>query len=278
LNQYDLKKDISIDIEVEDPLLEFVYCLSGLSSSEIKTNEGEIINFDFNKTNCVIFYFPRSKGKINVYSNESLNILSLHIAPDFLNDFIDEQFDGIPDDLKKLLSNKIMKSFFKNSIMTSEMFEIAHDIVKCEFEGFTKKMFVEGKALELMTRHIELLTKENTKKEGIGLRSNELEKIKEIKQKIDDNIAHNHSLYELARSVGFNHSKLNAGFKQLYNTTVFSYIRNQRLELSKRKLIETELSVSEIAYLMGYSSPSHFTREFSRAFDLTPKQYRNNYN
>jgi AraC-like DNA-binding protein len=52
------------------------------------------------------------------------------------------------------------------------------------------------------------------------------------------------------------------------------YIRCCRLDAAKRLLQETELSIAQIAYEVGYSMPEAFTRMFTREVGLTPTAYR----
>ena len=42
----------------------------------------------------------------------------------------------------------------------------------------------------------------------------------------------------------------------------------------KRRLIETDDTISEIAYRLGFEYPAHFTRMFKRATGITPREYR----
>ena len=44
----------------------------------------------------------------------------------------------------------------------------------------------------------------------------------------------------------------------------------------KRRLIETDNTISEIAYRLGFEYPAHFTRMFKRATGMTPREYRLN--
>lgn len=46
------------------------------------------------------------------------------------------------------------------------------------------------------------------------------------------------SLLELSRLIGLNDYKLKTGFKEMYGTTVFGYLREQRLEKAYRLLME----------------------------------------
>lgn len=273
INQYNLKQNITIDFEVYTPPLEFAYCLSGNANAQIINNKQTDIQINFNKYESVIFYFPDSKGKITFSNAEPLNILSLHIAPDFLNDFIDGQFDELPDEFIDITNNNSI-SYIKSIQMNSDMIEIANQIINCEYEGLTRKMYLESKALELMTKHLILLSKFGISEHKSNLRMEELELIQKIKNSIDTKIANPPSLFEIAKDAGLNHTKLNAGFKQLYDNTVFGYIRSRRLENAKYELKNSELSISELSYQLGYSSPSHFTREFSKAFGISPKEYR----
>lgn len=274
INQYNLKKNISIDFEVQNPPLEFAYCLSGNAKAEVQTNENSTLKIEFNKFESIIFYFPDSMGKISIYNEEPLNILSLHIAPDFLNDFIDGQFDDFPTEFIEITKENAKNSYIKSIQMNAEMIEIANQIINCEYEGLTRKMYLESKALELMTKHIFLISKQAINQNKSTLRMDELVLIEKIKTEIDKNLTNPPSLFEIAKNAGLNHTKLNYGFKTLYDTTVFGYIRSQRLEKAKYELKNSEISISEISYQLGYSSPSHFTREFSKSFGISPKEYR----
>jgi AraC-like DNA-binding protein len=47
-----------------------------------------------------------------------------------------------------------------------------------------------------------------------------------------------------------------------------------RSELSRRYLLEPELAICEVAYLLGFSEPSAFHRAFRRWTGVTPKAFR----
>ncbi len=56
------------------------------------------------------------------------------------------------------------------------------------------------------------------------------------------------------------------------NTTDF--INNYVMELSKKLLLQTSLSISEIAYQLGFENPPYFTKLFKQKNQVTPAQYR----
>ena len=79
---------------------------------------------------------------------------------------------------------------------------------------------------------------------------------------------------ELAAAVGVNRTRLTALFRMLFEDTVFGILRRERLECARRLLNEKGKNITEIAYLCGFSSPSHLTKAFSAQFGISPKQYQ----
>jgi AraC-like DNA-binding protein len=62
-------------------------------------------------------------------------------------------------------------------------------------------------------------------------------------------------------------------FKAIFNTSPYSHLRNMRLKKAKTILYEGETNITETAYLVGYSSASHFTKAFKEHFGITPSCY-----
>jgi AraC-like DNA-binding protein len=52
------------------------------------------------------------------------------------------------------------------------------------------------------------------------------------------------------------------------------YARVHRLHLAARRLATSSRPVSQIAYEVGFSSPSYFTARFRERFAMTPREYR----
>ena len=63
------------------------------------------------------------------------------------------------------------------------------------------------------------------------------------------------------------------GFKELYNSTIYGYLLDKKLEFALHKLEENKLKVKDIAFEIGYENPSHFISAFKKKYSLTPKQY-----
>jgi AraC-like DNA-binding protein len=81
------------------------------------------------------------------------------------------------------------------------------------------------------------------------------------------------SLQELARQVGINEFKLKNGFKELFQTTVFGYLSDVKLQNAKQQLLEG-VPIKSVAEALGYSSVQHFGNAFRKKFGVSPGKVR----
>ena len=92
---------------------------------------------------------------------------------------------------------------------------------------------------------------------------------------INDNINNpNLSVESLADELFLSRSKLYRKIKFLTGDTATEFIRKIKLEKAKELLNTTDLTVSEISYKVGFSSPSYFTKCFKLHFGNIPKEFR----
>jgi len=80
------------------------------------------------------------------------------------------------------------------------------------------------------------------------------------------------SVPELARSAGMSASSFHQHFRSLTATTPLQYQKNLRLIEARRLLIDGTRSVSNVAFEVGYESPTQFSREYSRKFGASPRK------
>jgi len=102
------------------------------------------------------------------------------------------------------------------------------------------------------------------------------EKIIAVRDLINERLGDPPSLSQIARTVGINEYKLKRGFKEIFNTTVFGYLTEQRLLLAYQYLMDTRKTAAEISFELGYSTPQHFNNVFKKRFGLTPDSIRKN--
>lgn len=82
------------------------------------------------------------------------------------------------------------------------------------------------------------------------------------------------TLDQLADEAHMNKYYLSHAFKREYGVSPINYMIHRRIEESKYLLAETDLSLSQIAQNLGFSSLSYFSQVFRRTVDISPKEYR----
>lgn len=78
----------------------------------------------------------------------------------------------------------------------------------------------------------------------------------------------------LAEQCCMSRSKFATLFSNIVGETPLAYLQQYRFRLASQHLREGQLSIQQIAHRVGYSSETAFSQTFKRLFDLTPSQYR----
>jgi len=91
---------------------------------------------------------------------------------------------------------------------------------------------------------------------------------------IDDDLANVPSLDQIAEQVGTYREKLSLLFREQLGTTVFAYIRDQRLDRGAQLLRETEIDIQAIALMVGFNNAGNFATAFRERVGLPPSAYR----
>ena len=77
----------------------------------------------------------------------------------------------------------------------------------------------------------------------------------------------------LATEVGLSRVHLYRKLKELTNQSATNYIRNIRLTKAAELLKQKKATISEVAYLVGYRTPNHFSTAFKELYGVSPTEY-----
>lgn len=93
---------------------------------------------------------------------------------------------------------------------------------------------------------------------------------------IEDHYLEPITLEDIAVKSNISVRHLNRIFKAYYQTTPISYLQRLRLERACMLLKQTHLSVTEISYTCGFNDSNYLTRQFKKAYGVSPQAYRKN--
>ncbi|MFD0717450.1 response regulator [Paenibacillus sp. GCM10027626] len=79
---------------------------------------------------------------------------------------------------------------------------------------------------------------------------------------------------DIARHVSLNADYLARIFKKETGLTISEYVLQERIVMAKEMLAKTDLPITGIAYELGYSNYSHFSKMFKKATLVNPQEYR----
>lgn len=91
---------------------------------------------------------------------------------------------------------------------------------------------------------------------------------------IESDLSQDLSLKVLANAAGLSEYHFLRMFKHSTGLTPHQYVINQRIERAKELLQKSDMSITEISYLLGFSTPAHFTHHFRRKTGFTPRELR----
>jgi len=100
------------------------------------------------------------------------------------------------------------------------------------------------------------------------------EMVVQVQQFFHDNYAGLFSLQQIAEGLGVSLRTLNRRFKQGTGMTPLAYVQKLRLAQAEDLLKNTNIAVSEVAHLVGYSNLAYFSRLFKQSLQQSPSEYR----
>jgi two-component system, response regulator YesN len=126
--------------------------------------------------------------------------------------------------------------------------------------------------------------KENAKakewRELIDLTSEEKEEkedvIQQIKEFLDQNFRGKITLELLAKEFFLTPQYISSKFKENYGITIIEYVTLLKIKKAKKLLEESKLTISAIAYDLGFSNENYFSKVFKKYEGKSPKKFREN--
>ena len=132
------------------------------------------------------------------------------------------------------------------------------------------EIIVQSLVLELLYHLIKDSKKQATKKQ---IKSGSDTAVNKTIEFIKNNLTDDLSLTKLSSFVGFSPTYFHKLFKSSTGKTVREYIEEQRIKKAISLILETDDTITKIAYECGFSSQSYFNFAFKRRMGATPRQY-----
>ncbi len=209
-----------------------------------------------------------------VPAHQRLASVSVHLEPAVFCDWLKLSEDELPAPWRSLIRPLDQHYYERYGQPQAAMQMALQQIWHCPYQSLTKRLYLESKVWELMTLVLhEVSGGGHDPVAAQSLKCDDIERIRHAGHILQTRLDQPPSLMELARLIGINDHKLKLGFRQVFDTTVFGYLHELRLERSRQLLAAGELNVTQAARAVGFVNRSYFASAFRRRFGVNPSVY-----
>lgn len=192
-------------------------------------------------------------------------IIAVHLYPDVLKKLYQKE---LPDYIRPKNKKEALQKIVPNHI-------ISKFIESLDFY-FDNPNLINEDILELKVKELILVLVQTKNADSILQLISELftpQKV-QVQEVVEKHIFSTISIQKLAELTGLSLSSFKREFYSTYQQTPTQYINNQRLKKAKELLELSNLSISQIAYELGFNDPAYFSRLFKKKFSSSPSSFR----
>ncbi|WP_052380757.1 helix-turn-helix transcriptional regulator [Paenibacillus camerounensis] len=259
-------RDIEANGEFKTPRTELVFCLGdGIEWGTSLTGDAFAIEQD----EIALLHGGGRTESCRYVRDARYRFLSIDMSPEHFG----RMTEGLGGDGRLGLIGSDGAIFAKNKITPAIRLLLAQ-IADCSYSGGVRKLYLEGKMLELFAVYLNQSFYEAERiPAGIKLSKEDIRSLHLAKELLQRDYAQPPTLAGLSRLVCLNEFKLKKGFKEMFGSTVHAYVIEQRLQHAHLLLEQGRMSVSETAAQVGYGNISHFAAAFRKRFGSSPGEY-----
>jgi AraC-like DNA-binding protein len=276
--QFTFMQDTNIQMKSSLPQIGFVYCLKGKLQGyrqNIVFKEGSELSYEVSARQGMIYATAASQGWMQFDKVRPYKAVYLLFSYEAFGQLIGDQWQALPEEFKEALlsENGYYTKFVK---LSSQAIALGEAIFDNPYNGKSKQFYREAKVIELLAYQIDELTKtdQDPDSTGVKLTAREETLIEYCHQLLLSSLENPPSLIELAREIGMSDYRLKSGFRQRYGTTPNRFVVEHRMTKAKELIKRGDMTVSEVASAVGFSSLGSFSNSFYEKFGVRPSELK----
>jgi AraC-like DNA-binding protein len=271
-SRLDAAKSGSFDFEIENPPVHFGGILHG--SNRCSYSSGQLKGHEVVRTggDNGIVCLPKTTGRVECAPGEDACVVTVLVSPGVLHHYLDDAKEQTPQPLRRVLRPYPEQLLWRGRRNARKTYLLGALLETLRHRPAWRLM-QESMALELVALQLEECREEQRHPPTPPrISKGDEERLREAKRLLLLDLEHPPRISQLARLAGLSEKKLKAGFPVLFGDTVYGCFRAHRLNHARRLIEEDRLSVSEVAYSIGYLNLSHFSQAFRVRFGMNPSE------
>jgi len=269
----ELMRDLEFVCQMEETCFEILYCVRGQASygDYEKGNKNTI-----QRNECDCWINEGGRNWLRFPGGVPWKSVSVSYGEGFIESFLEMASEQHDTERMKTALHSYHKRNERRYASSPDIELVFGQILNCSLQGIARLLYLESKAVEMFSLFIQNeLVLQEPRRYRIYLSREDRLKLDRARNIIVDNMLNPLSISELSRELDLNTYKLKVGFKEMWGSTVFGYLRDMRMEKARFLLTGGRKSIIEVAQEVGYSNPSHFTAAFRRKYGINPHEYAN---
>ena len=262
----DNSTELNFNHDIDKKHIQFHFCIKGFSKFQF--NNGRYA-FPVISDNSILLYNPVQELPINALLNPNSLVISILISIKKFHSLFSNQADQISFLNKDNIGNK----FYKEKKLEPMMSVVLNQMVQLSVHESMHNLYLRAKVFELMSFYFNRSKEMDIEQCPFLVDDKNIKKIRLAKEIIISRMIEPPSLIDLASEVEISLKKLKEGFKQVYGASVFVFLLDYKMQVSKTLLSSGNYNVNEVALKVGYSTATHFINAFKKKFGTTPKKY-----
>lgn len=264
-----LVQEITMREQTDTPALNMYFSIQGTSSAWEANSKDKYVLKD---NQHAVAFAPGFDGYYALSSPEVRNF-GISLYEPFFNRLYSTDLECLKRFWDKVNAGKMADISEHALPITPKQQAVINDMHHCVYTGNMKQLFFEAKITELFLLQAEQAEALNGLKPAKIERRN-VDKLHAARHYVQQHMFDPLTLCGIAREAGLNEFILKKGFKELFGLTVFGYLNELKMNYARQMLLESQCTVYEVAYTMGYNEPYNFSKAFRKHFGYLPGELR----
>lgn len=267
---YHYQQGLICSAQSDQPIFSLHFQLRGSTQSVLSSMDA---NMDFQPGEANLMVLPPMNDTFELREEIDGNTFGILLSKDYLSDLAKRY----PVLLEPVLVKMKQKDFSllreQNLRVTPRMRGIIHRIQNHDSGHMAGSLFLEAQILDLLSQMF-AQHEHPASSNGDTVSRSDLERIHLAREILLERLDDPPTLSELTKLVGTNEFKLKRDFKEIFGISPYAYHLQHKLELARTYILDTDLTISEISYRVGYSDPAHLTKAFRKQYGIRPSDLR----
>ncbi|GIN71725.1 hypothetical protein J14TS2_22000 [Bacillus sp. J14TS2] len=265
ISNFKFYQDHKFNLFTHSAMVELSCCFKGARTTSVSG-----IEYEVTPGSCTLQFINQVDAKFELNKDESFHMLSVGIPVSTFHRFMEEASGARSIDFYSILGENSFR-LFQDTIDPSASV-ILKRIMESVEEQRIKNLEMEYSVLELLSLTFKRFLFDDPS-ELTSLSRSDMTKIRKARSIILDRMEDPPSLLELSRLIGMSDYKLKNDFKKMFGQTLFSYLKDKRLEKAFHLLQNDGFRVIDASYTVGYSNPSYFAEAFRSKYGVNPGEF-----